>query len=307
MNEIASEHPASPADTPPRGYRVSPKNVAANRQNAAHSTGPRSPEGKARSRLNALKHGLLASQAVNRLIEGDEARAQFDTLADRLQAYYRPMGPMEELMVEKVAIATWRLRRILRYEQQASYRAWREDQHDGYARLIKRLGLGEEFANRQRAHKQVFKEAGVDGVTLPNRTEGLLLMRYEAAVNRDLYRAIGELRRLRRERQEMAAEGSAGGNGGGGPSSGTGAEQGGARKGPALEEVERKAHAPRTAEEAKRLADETRWADEAMDDQKIYREYPQFFNFYQTKPIGAAGKADKGAQGAETPPADPNR
>lgn len=34
------------------------RKVAANRANAAHSTGPRSPAGKARSRLNAVKHGL---------------------------------------------------------------------------------------------------------------------------------------------------------------------------------------------------------------------------------------------------------
>ncbi len=38
--------------------------IVANRINAAKSTGPRSAEGKERSRRNALKHGLAASVVV---------------------------------------------------------------------------------------------------------------------------------------------------------------------------------------------------------------------------------------------------
>lgn len=48
----------------------SEKQIAANRANATHSTGPRTIEGKARSRTNAWKHGLRAEKIV---ITGEDA------------------------------------------------------------------------------------------------------------------------------------------------------------------------------------------------------------------------------------------
>ena len=58
----------------PKSHRpVSPKRLAANRANAARSTGPRSPEGKARSAQNARKHQFTGSTfAVVRLEELQE-------------------------------------------------------------------------------------------------------------------------------------------------------------------------------------------------------------------------------------------
>jgi hypothetical protein len=43
---------------------ISEARLAANRENAQKSTGPVTPEGKAKSRLNAVKHGLTGATVL---------------------------------------------------------------------------------------------------------------------------------------------------------------------------------------------------------------------------------------------------
>jgi len=65
---------------------MSRKQFAAHRQNARKSTGPRTDEGNVASRVNALKHGLLAKDVV--LPNEDPAR--FDELYEGLAAEFQP-------------------------------------------------------------------------------------------------------------------------------------------------------------------------------------------------------------------------
>ena len=95
---------------------ISARKLAANQQNARRSTGPRTPEGKARVRHNALKHGLLAKEVIVPLGDEYEKRAAFYRLLADLGQHYAPVGPIEAMLVEMIAVAYWRLRRATRAE-----------------------------------------------------------------------------------------------------------------------------------------------------------------------------------------------
>ena len=101
---------------------ISDKQLAANRRNAKRSTGPRTPVGKEHARFNALRpcpglrsgNGLLARSVVVSTRDGPENRKQFERLLTQLRDKLNPDGILEEMLVEKIAVAYWRLRRALR-------------------------------------------------------------------------------------------------------------------------------------------------------------------------------------------------
>jgi hypothetical protein len=87
---------------------ISEKQLAANRANAAKSTGPKTPGGRRNSSRNATTHGLLANSI---LIEG-ESKPRFLQLIASLVNEFEPSTPSEHMLVETMAVARWRLRRI---------------------------------------------------------------------------------------------------------------------------------------------------------------------------------------------------
>jgi hypothetical protein len=91
---------------------LSDRKIEANRQNAQHSTGPSTPEGRAAVRLNGLKHGLCAETIV---VPGEDP-AQFEALLEAYRAEYQPATPSAEFLVRQVAMADWRLLRLHRIE-----------------------------------------------------------------------------------------------------------------------------------------------------------------------------------------------
>ena len=97
---------------------TSDKQTEANRQNALKSTGPKTPEGKAAVRLNALKHGLLSRET---LLPGEDEEALRE-LGERLRDELQPVGELENLLVDRIVSAYWRLRRLGRVE--AGIFAW---------------------------------------------------------------------------------------------------------------------------------------------------------------------------------------
>ena len=87
---------------------VSQRQLEANRANAKRSTGPKSVSGKARSRLNAITHGLTSRQ----LVVGAEKPEDFDALREALFADLEPNGALQCELVDEIARFQWRLRRI---------------------------------------------------------------------------------------------------------------------------------------------------------------------------------------------------
>lgn len=84
----------------------------ANRQNAVRSTGPNTPEGRAISSQNARRHGILSERSTS----NNEDRNLFDNLLNSLVAEFAPDGPMEILLVERLANLFWRERRLVNTE-----------------------------------------------------------------------------------------------------------------------------------------------------------------------------------------------
>ena len=96
------------------------KQIEANRCNALKSTGPKTAEGKAASRINALQHGLTAAQVV---IAGEDPE-EYARLLESLRMEFSPLGGLADHLVELLAEQMWRLRRISRFE--GALLAWQQ-------------------------------------------------------------------------------------------------------------------------------------------------------------------------------------
>jgi hypothetical protein len=89
------------------------KQVESNRRNARRSTGPRTAAGKAASRMNAVKHGILSGMVVVRGLRIQEHEEEYEALRKRCFESLAPEGPVEEMLVERVVMTQWRLRRAV--------------------------------------------------------------------------------------------------------------------------------------------------------------------------------------------------
>jgi hypothetical protein len=90
---------------------VSQARLEANRRNAQKSTGPKTPEGKARSRANSIKHGLCSSVVVSEDLALIQRRSDeyFDSL--------KPQNEYHCWLVDKIAVHSIRVDRVERMER----------------------------------------------------------------------------------------------------------------------------------------------------------------------------------------------
>lgn len=147
----------------------------ANRTNALKSSGPRTSEGRAVSALNARKHGLRAEKAA---LFASESPTEWAQLLTALRNDLQPEGEVEELLVERVAAATWKLRRAGVIEVGAMKAEGADDTEGG-------LGLA------------AWRDAN-KGQTLQ------LVTKYARAAETSMYQALNALERRQAARRGVA-------------------------------------------------------------------------------------------------------
>lgn len=96
---------------------LSLQKLSANRRNAQLSTGPKTALGKAKSALNAVKHGIFTNELMKN-VSGEELQ-NFEVLKLGLVESLKPKDQMQAILCDKVTIDAWRLRKVLAFEHGA--------------------------------------------------------------------------------------------------------------------------------------------------------------------------------------------
>jgi hypothetical protein len=153
---------------------TSDRRRAASRANGAKSKGPKTPEGKARSAANAIRHGLTAAGRTTATVcIFGEIAEDFDELHAALVAEHEPGSATEALLVEEMATARWRQQRVWMLESTTI------DKHAGRVTPEIMSTYGEQATEPLIIASAVEDLAGNSNVLA-------LLMRYEARLSRHL-------------------------------------------------------------------------------------------------------------------------
>ena len=193
-----------PASKTHRSKRpVSARQLAANRANAARSTGPRTPAGKARSAQNVRRHGFAAAEfAVVRL---EDLQAVAHLKADLL-AVYRPVNSQELFAIERIALAQHALLRAARLET-GLFTFCLDlalDPSGNPITLMTEALVGDLEITRAQNRNFALAEGFRRMVREANTWN--LFLRYQAQAERQYRRAVEEFERLKALRHELPNE-----------------------------------------------------------------------------------------------------
>ena len=134
--------------------------IRANRANAQKSTGPKTEAGKARSRLNALKHGKRSRTVAAPVLPQEDAAELGRRIQDWIDSY-QPVGAVETDLVTRAAKASWALDRAERHETALLSRRVRKALLHSRARRTARVcDLGRKLLSM--AGKRLFPGSGPD-------------------------------------------------------------------------------------------------------------------------------------------------
>ena len=152
--------------------------ILANRQNASHSSGPKTPEGKAASSANATRHGLSGIFTVL----PHENREEFETLAAAIRDEFKPQGDSENFLIGEMIQARCKLLRLQRLESAAHEQILTEpgSAGDPDARILDAMGKSGNLLDK--------------------------LERYAASARRCYYKALHELQVARKAKIQNEAK-----------------------------------------------------------------------------------------------------
>ncbi|MGB6552897.1 MAG: hypothetical protein WBE78_05350, partial [Candidatus Binataceae bacterium] len=128
-------------------------------------------------------------------LEGHRESAQFRALMTALVADRKPVGALEMLMVQEIGVCTWRLRRLLKFENRAAY-----------LKSLDWIPETDEDGDYKYRCDDVLQPSGLNSLSLPKPQEVVMISRYENGLMRHLFRAIDQLDRMQRQRRATASE-----------------------------------------------------------------------------------------------------
>src|ERR1019366_4090720 len=182
---LAKEEPAmaaSPICIVPTVSRRRPldltqRRIEANRRNAARSTGPGTPEGKARVARNAIRHGFFVAPEK----WTPQQRRDFEETLDGLRDDLKPQGALEEGCVTTMAQSYVRMASLLRYENIAALKHHQTRDRELNERIA---AANASEAARLHARRDKLRRAGLWRPTIPGPREALAIARYSGSLDR---------------------------------------------------------------------------------------------------------------------------
>jgi hypothetical protein len=162
---------------------ASQRQIDSARRNGARSRGPASPEGRAKSARNSLKHGLSSKKIF---VLSNESEESFDSTLEAVNQHYQPASDLERDLCLEIAHARWRLRRLWIIETGMFDREMdRQDavMRDTYRNFDEGLRLAGAFEVLAKPH------GGLG-----------LLTHYESRLQRSFNRAVTRLEQIQKEK-----------------------------------------------------------------------------------------------------------
>jgi hypothetical protein len=185
------------------------KQIEANRRNALSSTGPKTAEGRQRSRVNATRHGLTAETVISFLEDAEDYQAfEAAVLAD-----YDAQSTVELELITRLASVLWRLRRATAIE--TSLFEMQADPLAGFRKFFQNTNSSTYFSTGG-DHRSAISDVAIQGQNRRSNNKGCAsiaenflrlanlpsfafdrISRYETSLWRQAHQIMAVLRALR--------------------------------------------------------------------------------------------------------------